>query len=138
MRLKLWRWWWTHKRYWQRFAYQVVHYVLFLWPFYCHWHQDDSPVSYNPDPESTVCYAYCPECACMLDTKTCWRCGLDFLDFTAKGSADVMAAPYVTASGDLTCCNCGRRIDEDEEARESEEGEYDYDYDYNDIPDHSY
>ena len=121
LRLTFWSWR-------QKMKYQIKHTALFFWPFYCRWHKDDIPVSYNPSPESTIAYAYCPECGCMLWTKTCLRCGKDFLDFSSQGSDDLMASAAVTSSGDLMCINCARRYEDEEEERESEDADcYDYD-----------
>lgn len=103
-----------------RVGHRLLHYALWLWPWYCQWHKGDTPVSYDPAPDSSVAYAYCPECGCMLDTKDCLRCGMSFLDFSAQGFDDIMAAPCVTNSGDMTCVRCCTRSNEEEERDEAE------------------
>lgn len=58
----------------------------------CNWCDEN-----NGDPIS------CQNCSKML----CW-------DHEGEGD-DVISRPYVTASGDVYCVSCGRRMDQDEE-----------------------
>lgn len=85
----------------------------------CNWHKGDQPVPVNIG---------CEYCGTMLDTKECEGCRQEFLDWEAKGYDDIIAAPYVSSSGDLMCARCGPQYDRDEEEREQEEYEYDEDY----------
>lgn len=62
-------------------------------------------------------------------TVCCQDCGR-IICFDINVSDDVTAPAYVTASGDLFCSRCGRRIDEEEEAAyENEYDDVEYDYD---------
>lgn len=82
----------------------------------CEWH---GPMS-EPIPEGDT--VGCQGCGCLLETRVCEKCGKEFLDFSAKGSGDdIIRRPYVTTSGDLYCCRCGRVRDEAEEQMEGEE-----------------
>lgn len=77
----------------------------------CDWHKDGQPVPVNIG---------CEYCSTMLETKDCAGCDQTFLDWEAKGYDDIIAAPYVSTSGDLMCARCGPRNDRDEEESEDE------------------
>lgn len=65
----------------------------------------------------------CPYCDYVPvddEQECCQDCGKLLYD-DMKGYDDVCSAPYVTASGDLFCIPCGRRIDEAEEDLQDEE-----------------
>lgn len=98
---------------------------ILLFPLFwkCKWHKGEYPMTYDPGPDTSIAQAYCPECGCMLDTKTCERCGIGFLNWEAKGFDDIMAAPSVTESGDLMCVCCCKRWQEDED-EEYARGDY--------------
>ncbi len=100
----------------------IVRFSLFFWPSICKWHEGMSPENWNDSLPS------CSECGCLLDTKLCPRCGNDFLDFAGNHFDDVMASPSVTSSGDLACCRCAERMEqEDEEGGYNDQLEYEYD-----------
>jgi len=86
----------------------------------CKWHEGDTPILQDPDPEMYVAPG-CSNCGTMYPTKDCEDtdigkgCKLEFLDWEDKGFDDIMAGPYVTTSGDLYCQRCGPRMDEEED-----------------------
>lgn len=65
----------------------------------CEWHEGSKAV----ESDDTPC---CPDCLRMLDTRVCETCGEEHLDFSVTGYDDVMAAPRVTADGNVVCVVC--------------------------------
>ena len=100
---------------------RLTQFGLFFYPPACNWHKGMEPENWDDYPPS------CPECGCLLDTKQCPRCGQDFLDFGGNFWDDVMASPSVSSSGDLACCRCVSRLEENDEDSYNDSPEYEYD-----------
>lgn len=100
----------------------------------CKWHEGDDPVIQDPNDPENYMPPGCCNCGAMYPTKDCEDtplgpgCGLEFLDWGDKSRDDVMAGPYVTASGDLYCMRCGPEMDEREEQECENENYYEFDY----------
>lgn len=100
----------------------------------CKWHEGDDPIVQDPNDLENYMPPGCCNCGAMYPTKDCkdtllgLGCGLEFLDWSDKSRDDVMAGPYVTASGDLYCMRCGPEMDEREEQEYEDEGYYEFDY----------
>lgn len=111
-----WFWYYDHGLYIKR---RLLRVVLFPWRPACKWHRGDEAVDWEESPPS------CPECGCLIHTKECRRCGLDFMDWRSTSWDDVMAAPGFTSSGDFMCIRCAERHEEAEQESYDEEGGYD-------------
>lgn len=90
----------------------------------CSWHEGDDPLPKQSDKEYIP--PGCQNCGTMYLTRDCVMCKREFLDWSNTSFDDVIAGPYITASGDLYCVRCGPQFDEEEE----EHKEFDYDPDY--------
>ena len=87
----------------------------------CEWHKGEYAVFIGIG---------CDYCSSLLATKTCDNCKQEFLDWDDKSFDDIIAGPYVSASGDLMCMKCGPYHDREAElinaAEDYDEPEYDY------------
>jgi hypothetical protein len=86
-----------------------------------HWDLDGWVLEEDEDP-----FASCGNCGMLIATKDCEGCGKTFIDWSFRGSDDVLSGPYATDDGDLVCERCLESWEEQERERE-DDGYDDYD-----------
>ena len=91
----------------------------------CAWHGDETTGGWKPEDEDSP-YASCGRCGMLIATKDCEGCGLTFLDWSFRGSDDVLSGPYGTSDGDLVCERCCETVDREEREREDEWDQMDW------------
>lgn len=86
-----------------------------------HWDMDGWVLEADDDP-----YASCGRCGMLIATKDCEGCGKTFIDWSFRGSDDVLSGPYGTSDGDLVCERCLESVEQAEREREDEWDQMDW------------
>lgn len=97
--------------------------LFVCYPLPCALIHPGSPLEILPEPDGTP--PGCPDCGCLLDTGSCWFCGMEFLIFGSDSYDDVINNASVTSSGDLMCARCASEAEREELENDNEWGEDD-------------